>query len=172
MRGNNPPKTLRRLFGGLLLSFGLAATAQAGDLQVSDSVVVKVSPAAAWALVGDFKGLDRWHPAVVKSSVQGTGREAGDTRLLTLGNGATITEELLAYDDKAMQYKYKIVESPLPVQGYESVIAVAPAGEGASKVSWSATFSAAEGASDKDAKAAIAGVYAAGMAQLEKFYNQ
>lgn len=159
-------------FGALLLAGAVAATAQAGELQVSDSVVVDVPPAAAWALVGDFKGIDRWHPAIIKESAYGTGREAGDIRVLTLPKGATITERLLAYDDEAMQYRYQIIASPLPVQGYESTISVAPAGDGDSKVTWSATFSAATNVSDKKAKGVIAKIYAAGMAQLDKFYNQ
>ena len=49
---------------------------------------------------------------------------------VTLGDGAMIVEELVAWDDDAMSYTYTAVEGPLPVDNYESTITVTEAGEG------------------------------------------
>jgi len=136
----------------------------AGNIQVEESVQLTVKPSAVWALVGDYNGLYRWHPAVTTS-------ERNDkTRLLTLGNGAQITETLLDLDNAQHSYRYAIEQSPLPVADYESTIQVSSDGKGGSTVTWSSSFNAA-GAPDKEAADVIRGVYQAGLANLEKLYN-
>lgn len=140
------------------------ATMAAGNISVEESVQLNAKPAAVWALVGDYNGLYRWHPAVAKS-------ERDDkTRVLTLGNGAQITEMLLSKNEQMHKYTYSITKSPLPVAEYESSISVQPDGQGGSKVTWSSTFNAS-GATDSDAEGAIRGVYQAGLENLNKLYN-
>lgn len=141
-----------------------STAAIAGNINVEESVQLNAKPAAVWALVGDYNGLYRWHPAVAKSE-----RE-DKTRVLTLGNGAQITEMLLSKNEQQHNYTYSITESPLPVADYKSSISVQSDGQGGSKVIWSSSFNAA-GASDSDAEGAIRGVYQAGLENLDKLYN-
>lgn len=139
----------------------------AGNLSVNEQVVLNASADTVWKVIGDFGTLNTWHPAVVKETLTGTGQDAGDTRLLTLGDGATITEVLVDSDDAARQYTYVIKESPLPVSGYLSTIKVLPEGSDKAKVIWSATFNA-KGATAKEAMDAVRGVYTAGFQALVK----
>ncbi|MFW1676519.1 SRPBCC family protein [Pontibacter sp. JAM-7] len=156
---------MHSLRNALLLSALISGQAlAAGNIAVTESVQLNAKPAAVWALVGDFNGLYRWHPAVIKSqSTSDTGR------ILTLGNGATISETLLSQDNEAHSYSYRIDESPLPVASYEASIAVS-ATENGSLVTWSSSFDAS-GASDEEAASTIRGVYKAGLEHLSDLYN-
>lgn len=140
------------------------AALAAGSVQVSESVELNVKPAAVWALVGDYNGLYRWHPAVKDSE------RTNNVRLLTLGNGAQITETLTAMDDAKHIYNYTINTSPLPVSDYESSIAVKTNGNNGSIVTWSSSFNAA-GTSNDEAAQVIRGVYQAGLKKLTELYN-
>ncbi|MDQ6994119.1 MAG: SRPBCC family protein [Mariprofundaceae bacterium] len=154
------------------LSAALLATAMtsfAGSLNVSKEVTVNASPDTTWKMIGDFNHLDVWHPVVVSSKL--THGKTNDTRLLTLGNGATITEKQVSRNAAERSYTYAIVESPLPVADYVSTISVSPAADGKSTVTWSSSFDA-NGVSDEDAVNAITGIYDAGLNNLDKHFNK
>lgn len=154
------------------LSAALLATAMtsfAGDLNVSKEVTVNASPDTTWKMIGDFNHLDVWHPVVVGSEL--THGKSNNMRLLTLGNGATITEKQVSRNDADRSYTYAIVESPLPVADYVSTISVTAAADGKSTVTWSSSFDAKD-ASDEDAVNAIAGIYDAGLNNLDKHFNK
>jgi len=154
------------------LSAALLATAMtsfASDLNVSKSVTVNASPDTVWKMIGDFNHLDVWHPVVVGSVLTHTA--SSDTRLLTLANGATITEKQVSRDDAKRSYTYAIVMSPLPVTDYVSTISVAPVADGKSTVTWSSSFDAKD-ATDDEAISAITGIYEAGMNNLDKHFNK
>lgn len=154
------------------LSVALLATAMtsfAGNLNVSKEVTVNASPDTTWKMIGDFNHLDVWHPVVVGSEL--TQGKSNNMRLLTLGNGATITEKQVSRNDADRTYTYAIETSPLPVADYVSTISVSAAADGKSIVTWSSSFDA-NGASDEDAVNAIAGIYDAGLNNLNKHFNQ
>ncbi|SFK37998.1 SRPBCC family protein [Methylophaga sulfidovorans] len=149
------------------------STFAAGNLSVDEQVSVNASPATVWKMVGNFNGLDVWHPVVVGSDLKsGNNNEVDAERILSLGNGGTILEQLTAYSDSDNSYSYAILESPLPVKNYESTISVSDDGKGKSIVSWSSTFDAADGVDDQAAIDAITGVYNAGLNQLQKDFAQ
>ncbi len=159
--------------------------------QVKESIIINASPDKVWAVIKDFGSIDTWHPAVASVALD------GDTRVLTLaGEGSpTITEDLVKADDEKMMLTYKITDMTvvktiqfnskdtpyytLPVSTYKSWISV-KAVDGGSEVLWKGKFYRSfmdnppvpEGQSDKEAAAAIQGVYIAGLeglkAMLEK----
>jgi hypothetical protein len=131
-------------------------------LDASKTQDIPAPPAKVWATIGDFCGIGQWHPAVERCTL--SRRDGKPVRTLALKGGGTIVEEELRRDDAAMSYSYTILESPLPVTGYESTLAVKPAG-GGSAVSWTGRFTA-KGADDAAAKAAIQGIYDSGLAAL------
>lgn len=157
---------IKKLFGTLVVVASLNGphVLAAGNVVVEESVQLNVKPAAVWALVGDYNGLYRWHPAVAKSD------RDNQVRVLTLGNGAQITETLLGQNDEQHSYSYQIDKSPLPVSDYESEISVKAGEQGGSVVTWKSSFNAS-GASDQEAAKVIRGVYQAGLGNLEKIYN-
>lgn len=126
--------------------------------QVSRSVALGASPAEVWSAIGGFQALADWHPAVAASAKEDRG--GVEHRRLSLEGGGEIVEKWLGGD--AMSYGYAIIEGPLPVADYVSVISVADAG-GKAVVVWCSTFTpTADGAED-----VIAGVYDGGLSALK-----
>ncbi|HKK15593.1 MAG TPA: SRPBCC family protein [Gammaproteobacteria bacterium] len=166
--------TIRKVFHQLLLLTAIIASAAAmaeGNLGASREVTVNAAPATVWKMIGNFNHLDVWHPVVVASEMTGEGNNIGNQRVLTLADGATITEKLLAHDDDNMTYTYAILESPLPVSDYVSTISVKPAAEGMTMVKWTSTFNAKD-AEDAKAIETIGGIYDAGLNNLVKHFNK
>lgn len=145
------------------------AGAQAAELSVTREVTVDRAPATVWKMVGDFNALDVWHPAVAKST--STGSQPGATRLLTLGDGATISEKLLGRNAAKHSYSYAILKSPLPVRNYRSTLSLSEAPEGKTLIRWTSTFEAA-GADDAKAKDVIGGIYDAGLAKVAAHFKR
>jgi carbon monoxide dehydrogenase subunit G len=144
----------------LVLAAGFAALSAAPALAVDSSktVEIKAAPDKVWRVIGDFCGIEDWHPAVEKCEID---KKDPMMRTLTLKGGGAIVEKQTARDDAKMTYSYVIVESPLPVANYKSTIRVTKAGAG-SKVSWMGSYKA-KGASAEEAKKTIDGVYDAGL---------
>jgi len=131
-------------------------------------VTLRASADLVWRIVGNFNGLHLWHPAVTGSELSaGSNNAVGAERLLTLDGGGTISERLLAWSDSERRYRYCILESPLPVSGYESEVCVEDLGEGRCRVVWSGTFAAA-GVADGQAVEVVRGVYAGGLDYLRE----
>ena len=149
-----------------------AMTSFAGNLTVTKDVTVNASPETTWKMIGGFNHLDVWHLVVIASKLtHGDSQSAGAVRLLTLGNGATITEELVSNNNALRSYTYAITASPLPVADYVSTITVSAAAEGKSTVTWISSFDAS-GATDEEAVNVISGIYDAGLNNLDKHFNQ
>lgn len=154
------------LVGTIVLNLS-AAVAGAADLSLRRAVNLKGSPEETWSLIGDYCAIEKWHPAVAKCEiVSGANNRAGSVRVLTLGDGAELREELLKHDAKARTYSYEILESPLPVVSYVATITVLPGSTGGSVVEWKSTFKAAPGTADATARTAIEGIYDAGLTNL------
>ena len=170
---------MNRLLAALALLAVSACAPSGGDapvLTVEKSIDINKPASVVWDVVKDFDALNRWHPAVAKTEiVEGTNNTVGAVRVLTLGDGGTIKEKLLAWDGNGRSMKYSILEGVLPVSSYESTITVAENGANASKVSWSGNFkrkdtsaTPAAGADDNTAKTTMEGVYQAGLDNLKK----
>jgi mxaD protein len=158
----------RRLIA-LLIACSLAGAGAAADIGVHRSVTLTGSPEAIWSLIGDFCAIEKWDPGVTKCEISpGVNNRAGAVRVLTLDDGSTMAEELVAYDAARRTYTYKIVRSALPVVAYVATITVHPGGKGGSVVEWKSTFQAAPGTDATAARAAIEEIYDAGLASLEK----
>lgn len=162
----------------VLILLAVSACARSGGdapvLSVTKSVDIAAPASAVWDIVKGFDALDRWHPAVASTEiVEGTNNEVGAVRVLTLGDGGTIREKLLAYDPAGRSLTYGILEGVLPVSDYESTLTVAENGDG-STVTWSGRFrrkdtgpTPAEGADDAAATGTMASVYQAGLDNLK-----
>jgi Polyketide cyclase / dehydrase and lipid transport. len=146
----------------LVGAFMVAATGAASAASVDKSIGVKAPAEKVWGMIGAFCSIKDWHPAI------GQCTEADGVRTLTTKDGKTqFVEKQTSRDDKAMSYSYAIQKSPLPITGYQSTIKVVPKGKDASTVEWSSTFTPAQG-KEQDAIAAIAGIYQAGLDNIQK----
>lgn len=139
-------------------------------LEVTRSRDIPVPPKAVWALIGDFCAIQLWHPqvqrCVLSSDDNDDGIRAQIRGLVVKGDLGTIVEVETDRDETGMSYSYSFIQGPLPVRAYNATLAVRPNGKGATVI-WSATFDA-EGMSDADALADIAGVFEAGLAGIAR----
>ena len=154
------------------LGVGLASTAPvvaqsaAHSVSVREEVELGVPPARAWDAIRDYLAWPAWHPAFESTQLlSGDGKSEGSVRVLTAKGGAQFTEELMRYDTVHHRLKYRILESPAPVIGYESTLEVNPSKDG-STVVWSSRFQVKNGTPEADAKKAIAGIYRLGLDNL------
>lgn len=161
---------------GALAAQGVAWAGPPKSLRVVESVVIKAAPEKVWAAVKDFDGLNKWHPGFAKDEiVSGGNGQVGSVRKLTIKDGPSFTEKLLSFDDANRTYRYKIIESPLPITDYVSRVTVHTAGNGTTKVTWSGTFkrknpadNPPEAESDAGAIKLVKGVYRGGLDNLKK----
>jgi mxaD protein len=148
----------------LLATSGFAANV----LSVKEKVELTAPPQKVWELIKDFDGWQNWHPAVASTEItSGKGNTHGTVRVLTLKDGAKLTERLDRYQPKIFSYTYRIMDSPLPVTDYVSTIQVKAAKSG-SVVTWSSHFKAKEGTPDADAVKMFRDVYTAGLNGLKE----
>jgi len=157
----------------LASGYGFAA---APMLHASQTISIDASAAAVWKAAKDFDALNTWHPAVAKDAiVEGKNDAVGAVRLLTLQDGGTIKEKLLAFDAAGRSFKYSILEGVLPVSDYTSTFTVKSAGKGKATVTWSGHFrrknvgdNPGDKENDKTAVDTITNVYQAGLQNLKK----
>jgi mxaD protein len=164
---------------GLMLALpGLALAAKPGYLHVNESVEITAPPAKVWALVKDWNGLHKWHPAFSNAEIKsGENNKVGALRTVTMADGgAQFTEELLGYNDKKRLYSYRIVgDSPLPIADYSSSIRVKSGkAKGTSVLIWKGKFkrkvadNPPAGQDDAGVKKTIIGAYQAGLQNVKK----
>lgn len=150
--------------------FGLSNSLWADTLEVEEKIILPAPSKAVWALIGGFHALDRWHPDVATSTMIGTGKQAGDVRVLTLHNNERIVEKLDTYDEKTMSLRYRILESPLPIENYAASLSVTSIDNNMTVVIWKSSFNAA-GASKEEAKQIISGIYITGLQSLKNLFK-
>ncbi|MFJ3640653.1 SRPBCC family protein [Streptomyces sp. NPDC090108] len=128
------------------------------------SIDVPFSPDHVWQLIGGFGSLPDWLPYIPASELS----EGGRVRSLKNEEGDVIVERLQAFDEEARSYTYAILRAPFPVTGYLSTLTVHELPEpGSARIEWSGSFTPA-GTSDEEAVALFHGIYADGLAALER----
>ena len=97
------------------------------------------------------------------------GFKEGDVeyRTLTLQDGGKIKEKLL--EKSGASYRYEIIESPLPVKNYEAQFTVTPDDDDLDEVNivWAATYDAADGKEDAEARKTIDGIFKDGIESIK-----
>jgi mxaD protein len=163
-----------------LLAVSFAGSAVFADppktLKVTKTVHINAPVDKVWDAVKNFDSLHKWHPGFAADEItKGENNKVGAVRKLTVKDGPSFTEELLAFDDAKHSYRYRIIESPLPLRDYVSRITVKPGTKGGTQVVWSGAFkrkstsdSPPEGENDAAAIKLITSVYEGGLANLKK----
>lgn len=134
--------------------------------QVRRSVRLPASAARVWATIGGFNALPEWHPAVERSELS----NGGQTRTLHLAGGGRIVEGLDEHDSAARLYRYRFIESPLPIENYRSSISVRDEGAEGCTVEWQGDF-AADDAVRPQMEKAVAGIYETGLENLRRLFG-
>ncbi len=156
----------------LTAATALATNAEAASLASGKKLEVHVDEAkveaekkALWDQFGGWCAIAEWHPAI-KSCEQSKEGDA-EFRTLTLQDGGKIKEKLLNTNGES--YRYAIIESPLPVKNYEAQFSVTPDDDDLDEVNivWAATYDAADGKDDAEARKAIDGIFKDGIASIK-----
>ena len=174
---------MKKLFAAIaLVTLPLLAAAHGPTPQkVEKTVTISAPPAKVWAIVKDFGGMQKWHPAVVSTKLENKNDPDGKPttyRTLNLKGGGTIVEYLSYAKDDEMKIKYYMTtDTALPVTDYVGTMQVkAGATANESVVTWVGRFyrkytlnpPIPAGQDDASAVAAVTGVFDAGLPSLKK----
>ena len=97
-------------------------------IRIVRSTVIDASTDRVWALLRDFNGHDRWHPAVARSAIE-RGQSAdrlGCVRRFFLRDGSELRERLLTLSDLEQAFSYCLLETPIPLFNYVAHVRLAP----------------------------------------------
>jgi uncharacterized protein YndB with AHSA1/START domain len=107
------------------------------------STVIDASAEEVWALIRDFNGLPRWHPAIRDSLIEDgkAGDQVGAVRSFHLQDGAHLRERLLSFSDVERSFSYNFEKTPFAVRNYHATLRVSPVTDsGKAFVEWWTTF--------------------------------
>jgi hypothetical protein len=108
------------------------------------SAVIDAPIEKVWTQVRDFNNMPDWHPKFSRSHIEGglPSDCIGCIRNFDIaGGGGTIRERLLELSDIEHSFRYCILTSPLPVEGYVAQLTLYPVTVGDRTVGiWTAEF--------------------------------
>lgn len=119
---------------------------------------VDAIPTTVWAIVADFADVN-WIPIAGVVEVEGEG--VGMRRLIHGSGTAPVAETLTSLNPDRMELGYSIANNPLPVERFDALVSVRPAGDAATTVTWNVDYEPA-GTTEADevaAREAIEAVY-------------
>jgi hypothetical protein len=143
-------------------------------IRVYTSSIIDASADAVWALIRDFNGLPKWHPAIADSRIEGNwpADRIGCIRNFRLRDGGLIREQLLTLSDYDYQCTYSILESPMGVENYIATLKLTPVTDGnRAFAEWSAEFDAPAGQERRLADDIGQGVFQAGFNALKSYFG-
>lgn len=145
------------------------AISPASAAELTRSTDVAATPSAVWSTIGPFCAIKDWHPVVGTCTEDG---KVPPTRTLVTKDGkVTFVETQVARNDVERTYSYNFVSSPFPVTEYIGTIKVSANGSGMSTITWHGIYTPLSG-KEKDAEAAFAGVYEAGLGALKAKFGK
>jgi hypothetical protein len=97
-------------------------------VKVVTSTILAAPVEAVWAVIRDFNGHDRWHPAVTDSVIERgqPSDKVGCVRRFHLADGAELREQLLTLSDIDMAFSYCLLDTPVPLLNYVAHVRLLP----------------------------------------------
>ena len=112
-------------------------------VEIRRSTILDAPVDEVWAILRDFNGHERWHPAVASSTIE-DGIEAdqvGAVRNFQLADGRRIREQLIALSDAETSFSYCILEAPVFLRNYVASVRLRRVTDGdACLWEWRASF--------------------------------
>jgi hypothetical protein len=101
-------------------------------VRIVESTVLDAPVEAVWAVLRDFNGFDRWHPAIADSHIERgySSDKIGCVRRLHLADGSEVREQLLTLSDADMAFSYCLLDTPIPLLNYVAHLRLAPVTDG------------------------------------------
>ncbi|MCS6879428.1 MAG: SRPBCC family protein [Geminicoccaceae bacterium] len=140
-------------------------------IEVASSTILDAPSDRVWAILRDFNGHDRWHPAVAESRIE-RGEPAdrvGCVRRFRLADGAELREQLLALSDLEQSFTYCLLDTPVPLFNYVATVRLLPVTDGDRTFwSWRARFTTRPGEEAAMIRLVKEEVQAAGMEAIRR----
>ena len=138
-------------------------------IRIVRSTIINEPTDRVWALLRDFNGHDRWHPAVAKSTIE-RGQSAdrvGCVRRFFLRNGSELRERLLTLSDLEQTFCYCLLDTPIPLFNYVAHVRLAPVTDGDRTFwEWRCSFSTLKGREAEMTRMVGEEIYDAGFAAV------
>lgn len=144
-------------------------------VQVRQSTIIDAPIDEVWAILRDFNGHDRWHPAIAFSEIEGGEPvdAVGSVRHFRLADGGELREQLLALSDKDHRLSYCLLEAPLPLMGYVASVRLKPVTDGnATFWEWRSEFHPPAHRRDELVKLVTEGIYQAGFTAVRNLLRR
>ena len=143
-------------------------------LHAYESVDIAAPAGKVWDVVKNWSNLHGWHPSFASTElISGQNDVPGAIRKLTLKDGPSFEEQLIAFDDSDMKFRYKIIsEAPLPLTDYDSTVQVFSLGPTKSSVVWRSSFLPKPGAKDDVLIASVDQLYLGGLQNLKQMLER
>ena len=128
-----------------------------------------------WAVLRDFNGHDRWHPAVAESHLErGRPTDAvGCVRSFRLADGAQLREQLLELSDASASLRYCLLDTPVPLLNYVAHIQLVPVTDGNLTFwEWSCQFDTLPGMAEQMKAMVGTQIYEAGFAAVARHLDE
>lgn len=138
-------------------------------IRIVRSTIIDAPTDRVWALVRDFNGFDRWHPAVAKSGIErGHGADKlGCVRRLFLRDGSELRERLLTLSDLEQSFSYCLLDTPIPLFNYVAHVRLAPVTDGDRTFwEWRSSFTTRKGQEAEMTRMVGEDIYDAGFAAI------
>jgi hypothetical protein len=137
--------------------------------KVSMETILNTTADDAWKIISYFRGIIKYIPAIVNSTIDGTG--AASVRTLILDDGSRVVEKLESIEESiSCSLTYSIVSSSLPIENYFATVQVRDIDNSHCKLVWSSSF-APKGIPDTEAVEIIRNIYSKVFRRLENLYG-
>jgi hypothetical protein len=100
--------------------------------RIVKSTIINAPTDRVWAVLRDFNGHDRWHPAVAASAIERgySSDKIGCVRRFKLADGGELREQLLALSDLEQSFSYCLLDTPIPLFNYVAHVRLLPVTDG------------------------------------------
>jgi len=111
--------------------------------KITNTAIVNLNSDKLWGNLIEFGNLETYVPTVIDTTIV-KGKGIGAIRTIKLKDGGIIKEQLSYLSSKKMKFKYKMIETPMPISNYKSEIIVEQIDENTSLVIFISTYQVAK----------------------------
>ena len=101
-------------------------------IRIVRSTIIDAPTDRVWALLRDFNGHDRWHPAVAKSAIERGQRRTSSAACAasSCATARSCASSLLTLSDLEQTFSYCLLDTPVPLFNYVAHVRLAPVTDG------------------------------------------
>ena len=139
--------------------------------RVVRSTIIDAAVDRVWAILRDFNGHDRWHPAVKSSAIERhlPSDLVGCVRRFQLQDGSELREQLLTLSDLETTFSYCLLDTPVPLLNYVAHVRLTPVTDGDLTFwEWESRFDTPAGEEQTLATMVGEGIYETGFAAVRR----